>query len=128
MFLFYEEGYLQVAIFFLLVVNNFRISNFLYDKGLKKLLDANEYWIDTTLTSIEYWAGKGKDFAVTHTSFLAKNFITNSVYPFLIKMIAYKKPEEVPKPKSPASKPSRPEIHREEMPFRPSDTIEEEDD
>ena len=116
MFLFYEEGYLQMALFFLLVVNNFRLSNFLYDKLIKRLVDANELRIDNTLENIEYWSGKTKDFVVTHTGFIFKNFITNSVYPFIINMIAYKKPENTSE-QSPASKPSRPEIHRESQPF-----------
>ena len=53
----------------------------------------NEIRIDYILASFDYYFETGREFMVTNFKFLAKNFITTKILPFLVNLLIYKKQE-----------------------------------
>ena len=92
LFLFYD--YLKLAFFFLLILHNFALSSFVYDSTINLVLEIYEEKIDFALVSIEYYSKIVKEFMIAHFKFLAINFITTKIFPFLYRLIIYKPKEE----------------------------------
>ena len=74
----------------MLIIHNFALAAYVYDHTVLPLLDVYEEKIDYALVSIEHYTKIVKDFMIAHFKFLAINFITTKIFPFIFNLIMYK--------------------------------------